>query len=300
MSRIFLLTSKALQNLIADLWLNVATVLVIAVCLTLVGAFFVVSFNASALLDHFAGEVHVMFYLRDTQRPEQRDVLKEQLMVDSAVKSVEYINKEQAKERFQNQLAEFSDVLDSIETNPLPASLEVQLHAQYQQLADLERFVSSYSSFPGVEEVYYGKEWVERLSRMVRLLWIIGTAVGMFLVGMAIFIISTTIRLTIHRRKEEIEVMRLVGATNRFIQVPFIIEGVLQGMLGASFSIAVLYFGYWNLIHQIIVSKETVLPFFPGFSSNFLPVQALAILVAMGVLVGFFGSLLSVGKWLKG
>lgn len=299
MSRIFLVISKGLQNLAIDLWLNIVTVLVITVCLTLVGAFFLVSFNASALLDHFAGQVHVMFYLRDTQNPEQRQVLKEQLLADSDVQTVWYVSKEQAKERFSDQLAEFTDVLESIESNPLPASLEVELHSNYQQVSDLEGFVARYASFPGVEEVYYGKEWVERLSSMVRLLWIIGTAVGIFLVGMAVFIISTTIRLAIHRRREEIGVMRLVGATNRFIQAPFIIEGVLQGLLGASFSIGVLYFGYWNLLHRIFLSKGTVLPFFPGFSSYFLPGQAVIVLVSMGVIIGFFGSFLSVSKWLK-
>ena len=300
MARLALLLRKAIQNLAVEFWLNVVTVLVIAVALTLVGAFLLLAANASTLLDQFAGHVEVMIFLKDDHTPQQVQALTEKLWADPAVEATEYVSKTQALERFSKELEELGDLAASMDENPLPASIDVQLLAEYRDTPDIEAFSQKWINEPIVEEVYFGKEWVERLTRFVRMLWIIGSAVGVFLAATAVFIISTTLRLTIHRRKSEIEILRLVGATRRFIQMPFIFEGIFQGLAGAAGALALLYTVFWAASKGLATGAPGFLgPLFPGFSLQFLSGHHLILLIASGALLGFFGSLLSVGRFLK-
>lgn len=294
-----LLFKKAVQNLMADFWLNIVTVLVIALSIMLVGSFTIFVTNASKLVDQFAGRVQVMIYLKDPHTPAQVETLKKDVTADPAVESCTYISKAEALSRFKSQLAELKDVADAMDENPLPASLEVTLHSQYMDLPNLDSFAEKWSQRPGVEEVYFGKEWVERLGRIVRILWASGIGVGIFLTGTAVFIIATTIRLAIHRRRDEIGIMRLVGATNRFIQMPFIFEGIMQGLCGAILAVGLMYGAYLFTAGRLAGGTDLMIPFFPGFSFHFLSIHAMGTLVLSGAIVGLFGSLVSIGKFLK-
>lgn len=299
MRQIILFIKKAAWNIAADIWLNLATIGVIALALTLVSAFLMVAGNASRLVEQFAGHVEVSFYLKEGHTRDEVAVLSEELKADPVVASVVYVSKDQALARFREQLAELADVAASLDENPLPASIEVSLKSAFRELPDLERFAGRYGSAPGVEEVYYGKEWVERLGRIVRVLWIIGAAVGLFLAAAAVYIVATTIKLSIHRRREEIEVMRLVGATNRFIQIPFILVGVLQGLCGVGIALGALLAVHLFATAKITASPELFAPFFPGYSLVFLPPAQIVGMVLVGALLGLFGSLVSVGKFLN-
>jgi len=299
MHKFALLTKKAFQNLKADFGLNVATILIIALCLTLVGAFLIVATNATNLVKHFAGQVEVIIFLKESCTDGNVDKLLEKLDSEARVESATYINKDVALARFKKQSPELGAITEELNQNPLPASIEVRLAMDYRKITDLEEFAQYYLFADGVDEVYYGKEWVERLSMAVKLIWVTGIAVGLFLFGTAIFIISATLKLAIFRRREEIGVMRLVGATNRYIQMPFIIEGLLQGFLGAAVSIGALFLVFTQTISKFSLYSGEVMPFFPGFDLNFLPREALLALVFMGLFVGFLGSLVSVGKFLK-
>ena len=299
MSRITLFFRTAFQNIRADVWLNLASVLVISLMITLVSAFLTVAKNGSMLLDHFAGRVEVVFYLAESHTVDEAQVLAEELRKDPAVAEVTYISKAQALARFKSQITELADVVDTLEDNPLPASVEISLHSQYREIPNVERFAEHYTSAPGVEEVYYGKEWVKRLGRIVRWLWIAGAAVGLFLAGAALFIIANTIKLSIHRRAEEIALMRLVGATNRFIQAPFLIVGVLQGLLGTALSMGVLYGVFAWAADKMATTPELFAPFFPGFSLSFLSANQILATILGGALLGLFGSLSSTRKFLR-
>jgi cell division transport system permease protein len=296
--RILLVIRKGLLNLWADRWLNLVTVVVIALCLTLVGAFLMLAANGSALLSRFAGNVEVMVYLNEGHSPADLQKLQAAIQADPVVQQVTFVSKDQALARFTQQLGEAAGVIDQLQKNPLPNSLEVRLAADYREIPDMERFAAKYTGSPAVEEIYYGREWVERLARIVRTLWIVGGFIGVFLAGTAVFIISTTIRLAIHRRKDEIAVMRLVGATNRFIQAPFLIEGSMQGLIGAAGSVGGLYLTYLLLSNRGLAGGP-VTQFFPGFTPIFLGPSALAALMIMGVILGFIGSLVSTGRHLK-
>jgi cell division transport system permease protein len=297
--RVILLTKKAFQNLMADFWLNVLTILVIALSLTLVGAFLMAANNASNLVEYFSGQVEVMIYLNDDHTKLEADALVGALQKRPMVESATFITKADALARFKQELAELAEVVDSMEGNPLPASIEVKIAPGFRQIDQLEALAGSLNGKPGVEEVYYGKEWIEKMARAVSVFWIFGVSVGIFLSSTAVFIISTTLKLAIHRRQEEIGVMRLVGATNKYIQAPFIIEGLLQGLLGASLSIGALFGVFWFFISKFADSNQVLIPLFPGFTIDFLPGYGLGALLIMGVAVGLFGSLFSIGKFLK-
>ena len=294
-----LLTRKAFQNLGADFWLNVVTVVVIALSMTLVGAFTALSLNVSTLVDRFSGQVEVLFFLHDHVGEQQALALLDRIREAPEVAFAEYVSKDKAMERFRQQLAQMADVAGMLDENPLPASIETRLSSTAQDIGALERFAKQWESAPEIEEAYYGREWVERLMRIEKALWGAGVAIGLFLSGTAIFIIATTLKLAIRRRKEEIEVMRLVGATNRFIQAPFIIEGMLQGLFGAMLAMGALYAVFLWIAQNQTQDVSIFGPMFPGFTLQFLSPTLMAGFVGIGAILGLVGSLFSVGKFLK-
>ena len=205
-----------------------------------------------------------------------------------------YESKEQALENWKKDWEENAYLLDGIETNPLPNSYVIQLkHIEYA-----DSVVDSIKTMDGIEKIQYNKEITENLilvSNYIRLGGIIITGVLIFV---SIFIISNTIKITVASRKREINIMKYVGATNDYIRGPFIIEGVLFGLLAALISIVVVYYGYGYFFDSI---KETL---FSMFTVVLAPPEALfndiaIIFVAIGVGIGALGSLLSLKRYLN-
>lgn len=149
---------------------------------------------------------------------------------------------------------------------------------------------------PGVEDLQYGSDWLERFSAFMVLLKILGWSLGGLLLLATIFVISNTIRLNIFARREEIEIMRSVGATGMFIRAPFYIEGILQGLLGAVFALAML-FGFFQLFLSRVY--EPLRSLLGNFPAQFLNSEQMAAVVLGGVIIGLLGTQVSVGRYLR-
>src|SRR5216683_401259 len=202
------------------------------------------------------------------------------------VHSAVYVSEDSALARARAELVEFRDVLQELERNPLPASIEVKLKPQYRDAEHVRDVAERLGGFGFVDDVRFGRDWVEKLDRLRQIAAAVGLVVGAAFAVVAIIIIGTTIRMAVLQRGREIAIMRLVGATNGFIRRPFLLQGAIKGMLGGLVAVGLSY-GAYALINRWLIQA--------AFFSN---LQALAI-VGFGTLIGLFGSAASVGRHLR-
>ena len=187
-----------------------------------------------------------------------------------------------------------SSILMNIEENPLPDAFEVRMIASSQRLEDVEILAKQLESIPWVDEVEYGQKWLGRFTNILNLFRLTGYAMGGIFFMAAVFIVANTIRLALYSRREEVEIMRLVGATDSFIKAPFYLEGLIQGALGGIIGLAALFVAF-KLISSNIEQ---------GFSSNFFTIRFLSPEIFSSILlgsifVGWLGCYLSLKQFSK-
>jgi len=187
-------------------------------------------------------------------------------------------------------------MLKGLPRNPLPASLEIRLKPEYRNSFGVSGLVEKLRGAKEIADLQYGSEWVERFSAFMVLFQVLGLGLGGLLLLTAIFVISNTIRLNIFARREEIEIMRLVGATGIFIRAPFYIEGILQGLLGACLALAILL-----VFFQLFLTKvyEPLTYLLGNFPLQFLTSRQAAELALGGLALGLLGTQVSVGRYLR-
>jgi len=200
------------------------------------------------------------------------------------------VSEEQALARAREELVEFKEAYRDLETNPLPASLEVQLRPAFLDAVSAQRVAERIRTFGFVDDVRYGRDWVERLDRLRNMAAVVGLVIGLAFAVVAIVIIGVTIRITVLQRAGEIAIMRLVGATNRFIRGPFLLEGALKGVLGGGLAIGMC----WATFAVFRNTTGTM-----GSTLVFFEPQHLALMMVFGTGIGLLGSLLSVGRHLR-
>jgi cell division transport system permease protein len=266
------------------------SVTTIAFSLFTLGLFLLVAVNLREALKGLEERVEIVaFVLRGTP-PETITLASQDIAAFPEVQAVDYVTEEQALARARKELVEFRDAYRDLSVNPLPASFEIRLKEGYRNAAAAERVAKRLESFSFVEDIRYGRDWVERLDKLRNLAGIVGLVIGAAFAAVAVVIIGVTIRLTILQRAREITIMRLVGATNRFIRSPFLLEGGFKGLLGGLLSLALCYAGF-RLFRDSNLGTLGGLIFFGP--------EQMAMLVVFGVLLGLFGSLVSVGRHLR-
>jgi cell division transport system permease protein len=285
-----LLIREALLSFRRAPLLSGLSVTTIAFSLFTVGLFALIAVNLRLALQGLEERVEIVaFVLRGTP-PETITLASQDIAAFPEVQDVEYVSEDQALERARQELVEFRDAYRDLQVNPLPASLEIRLKEGFRNAAMVESVAERLRGFAFVDDVRYGRDWVQRLDRLRNLTGIVGLAVGLAFASVAVVIIGVTIRLTLLQRAREIAIMRLVGATNWFIRGPFLLEGALKGLLGGLLSLGLCWAG-WRLFRDSAGGPLRDLIFFR-------PDQMLLIVV-FGVLLGLCGSLVSVGRHLR-
>jgi cell division transport system permease protein len=284
-----------LEEALISLWrsrlINALSIGTIAVSLFVLGAFLTVASNLNQVVDRWTRKVRVTFFLADALEPHIRDSLVNRLQEDPAVESVELVTREQALERFRTLFRDLRTLPDDLGENPFPASLEVALRSARQSPDEVRRLVREFEKAPGVQEVQYDLLWIQRLSTAARLVRGVGALLGGILVLAGVFTISNVIRLTVYARQDELDIMRLVGATRGYVKGPFVVEGMLQGGLGGLVSVGLLWLAFRVLASDALAASDLM-----GRAVVFLPRQLCVLIVAGGMLVGIVGSLVSLGR----
>ncbi len=285
-----LLTREALLSFRRAPLLSALSVTTIAFSLFTLGLFGLVAINLREALRGLEERVEIVaFVLRGTPA-ESITLATQDIAAFPEVREVTFVTEQQALERARAELVEFRDAYRDLQVNPLPASIEVRLREGHRDAATVERVAEQLRGFGFVDDVRFGREWVQRLDQLRNVTGIVGLVIGLAFAAVAVVIIGVTIRLTILQRAREISIMRLVGATNWFIRGPFLLEGALKGLLGGLLSLVLCYAGY------VLFRGNTGGPF--GGLIFFRPAQML-VLSLFGILLGLAGSLVSVGRHLK-
>lgn len=285
-----LLTREALLSFRRAPLLSTLSVTTIAFSLFTLGLFGLVAINLRQALRGLEERVEIVaFVLRGTPA-EAIAIATQDIAAFPEVLDVRFVSEEQALARARSELVEFRDAYRDLQVNPLPASIEVRMKEGHRDAATVERVADRLKGFTFVDDVRFGRDWIQRLDQLRNVTGLVGLVIGLAFAGVAVVIIGVTIRLTLLQRAREIAVMRLVGATNWFIRGPFLLEGALKGLFGGLLSLALCWAG-WRLFRGGTGGPFTGLIFFR-------PEQMLLI-VLFGVLLGLGGSLVSVGRHLR-
>ena len=254
------------------------------------GVFLLLYLNVQEALGSLREEIKVIVYLRDTVSPQAVSRVRAEIDQDPAVAGIEYVSREQALATFRAQFPSEERLLSGLGDNPFPASLVVKVSPAYRSSEQVRELVQKLSALSETEEVLYSQDWIENLAVALRYLKALGLGVGMVLAASMVTILANTIRLTLHARRDEIEIMHLIGATTAFIKTPFVLEGALLGGAGALCSLFLLR-TLFGLTEAQLALRGT----FWGIGRGlvFLPDRVTVAFLLLGIMLGCLGSVVS-------
>jgi len=284
-----------LEEALTSLWrsrlINALSILTIAVSLFVVGAFVTLGANLSRIVTEWTEKVQVVFYLEDGIDAHIQKILEDRLRGEAGVESLRYVSSEEALARFKALFKDLETLADDLGENPFPASLEVTLKRGYEGPVPVQALVGAFQRAPGVADVQYDLLWIQRLSAAIRLIHGIGAFLGGILALAGVFTISNVIRLTVYARQDELDIMRLVGATHAYVRGPFVAEGMLLGGMGGVVSLGLLALAFRLFVHDALAASDLL-----GRAAVVMPTAVGVGLVVGGMLVGLIGSLISLGR----
>lgn len=261
-------------------------VVTIGVVLVLVGAFLLLVSNMEELLDEFGDELRVTAYLDADLSADARRDLAARVAALAGVAEVTRVSPEQALERFRSSVGSGVRLLEGLDANPLPASLEIVLSPEARSAGGLAAVSASIEVFAGIDDLSSGREWVQGYLRAISLVRTIGVGLGVILAFATLLIVANTIRLGIISRSDELEILSLVGASRGFIRIPFLLEGVLQGGVGGAIALAILF----AIFELALPGLESGLEMIVGSAPRFFSTSESAMVIGGGAALGLIGS----------
>jgi cell division transport system permease protein len=272
--------------------MSLASVSTVALSLLILGMFLLMVLNLNHMAATLESQVQVSVYLQDDLNEEDASSVGQQLSKIPGVKKVEYVTKDQALQRFKERLGEQQSILNALgETNPLPNGYDIKV----ERPEEVKGIAQAIANIKGVENVRYGKEIVENLFSITKMVRTFGMILIMFLAFAAMFIISNTIRITVFARRKEIGIMKYVGATDWFIRWPFLIEGMTLGFVGALVAVLLIMKTY-AVVTGHVAESIAFLPILPRYP---MLMYLTVFLLWVGTAIGAIGSAISLRKFLK-
>ena len=275
--------------------MSVISIFAITCMLLILSLFFIMFINVNTAAETIKGDYDsIEIFLLDETTPEEADAIVADMKQQKGVSDAYYKTKDEAMAEFRERWGENGYLLDSLEDNPLPNSVVVMI-------GDLERadtLAAHAEEYEGVEDVKYYKSTVDKLLRATKFIQLSAIVIMIFLIIVSIIVVSNTIKLTVFNRSEEISIMKYVGATNWFIRGPFLVEGILIGVISAGIALAITYLLY-NQIVDIMGDQVYQMLSMPMVPVGFLIYNFAWIFLALGVSIGSCGSIISMRKFLN-
>jgi cell division transport system permease protein len=275
-------------------FVNAVSIITIALSVIITSSFILFFINTSDVLSLWKKGVRIMAYLYKDVPAEKIPELQNIINGLYSVEDVRFISREEAFDILKQQMKRQSSLLENLRENPLPDAFEIKMIASSQTWEKIENLASRIQSIPQIEEVEYGQRWLARFSHIIGLFKLSGYLLGMLFSVASVFIVANTVRLVLYSRRDEIEIMRLVGASDRFIKIPFYIEGIILGALGGIIGLIVLFIIFVSVasnIDQGITSGAFQLRFFSS--------AVMAIILISSIFVGWLGCFLSLKQITK-
>ena len=284
----------AFDEAIISLWRGrqsgLLSTLTIAVALFVLGGFLLVTANLQRLGAEWSSAAEMSVYLKDDVTPADRHAIETVLAPGDLVAGREYVSKADALVRFKQTFSDLAGAVDTLGGNPLPASYEVRLRTGPAAQTAVEALGQKLRQTPGVADVRYDRQWLNRVLSAINVIRGVGLVLGAMLTIAAALTVANVVRLALFARRDEIDIMQLVGAPQAYIRGPFVVEGILQGGLGAIIAIAALGGAFLALRARYLVPLASAINL---SSVRFLPWEACGLLVVGGMAVGCLGGLLA-------
>jgi cell division transport system permease protein len=290
--------AEAIRSIRANVAVSIAATVTVLIAVFILGAFIPSFLYVQSSVDSQKERVDIRAYVSDSAKVAQVNQLQDELIVlqqQGLVKEFTYINKDQALQELRERLKDPS-ITDYLSTNPIPANFRIK-PTQAERADEIVQRLSPQAAIDDGLGVKYGEETTDKLLTVARFIQWAGLALITILLVASILLIGNTIRLSIFARRREVEVMKLVGATNWFIRWPFVIEGVICGLVGAVLSVALLWAVKVGVVDQWIEDTDSALTRDEATTIGF-PVLGL-MLIAAGALVGAIGSGITLRRFLK-
>lgn len=290
--------SYLLREAWANIWTNRTTamvaILTTAFTLACVGIFLLLYVNLRAAAGWLQDDIKIMVYLDDRSNAATVSEVEQQLRSDRAVAALHYISKEQALGEFKAQFPSESHLLEGLGQNPLPASFVITLAPPFRSPDAVRRWAERTGRLTGVAKVDYNQDWIDVLSTLIRSIEVVAIGIGLVLSAAAVTIIANTIRLTLIARRDEIAILRLIGATKAFIRIPYLLEGAVLGGLGSGLSLFML-----KALYELSLQEMGTTGLLSGLEQlvMFFPWSICLMLVAVGMGLGFAGSFVSLRRF---
>jgi cell division transport system permease protein len=287
---------RVLKSLRELFWTHAMTSATMGMALFVLGGFLVAQQNLQALLRGWGSQIQIFAYLDARLSPADAKGLLDKVRSYPEVESARYVSRDEAWEIFKAALGGQSGILEGLQPDILPASVEITLRDAHRRRASVDLAAKRLASEGGVAEVEYPQQWVDRLSLlMVGVQWA-KWILGGLLFGAVLLIVGSTVKLAIMARKDEVEIMQLVGAPEALVKAPFIIEGMLQGLIGAALAVGLI----WTLSYFLSARLAASLGALAGQGQFlFLDLRSMALLAFLGWLMGACGSLMGVRRFLR-
>ena len=287
-------TQRAIKDILENPFLNVVTIITIALSVLIVSAFGLFLLNAQDMFNTWKKGVRIMVYLSPETTENQRLDTRYQLQTIAGIERIQFISRDEALKLMKERMPRQASLFDNLRENPLPDAFEITLVSESNSPEKIEFLAQRIEGLPSVAEVEYGQQWIERFANFFNLFKLAGYGMGAMFFMATVFIAANTIRLVLYARREEIHIMRLVGATDNFIKFPYYLEGLIQGFCGSLIGLAILFaaFSAIGTHFEQSLSAEMV-------SIRFFPIQICAIIISGGMTTGLLGSFFSLKQFMR-
>nr|WP_321464662.1 permease-like cell division protein FtsX [uncultured Desulfobulbus sp.] len=282
-----------LRNMLLTWKSQCMTLFTVSLSVLIFSFFYLVYTNAMQVSASLDDDLRLIVYLDEEPSPPMQAQYRSKILKFDQVEKIEFVSSKEAYKRFEQTLGADSDILTGVPEDFLPASIEVSPIRSLDSLSRIKRFSDYLQTLPGVLKVQYGKQWIDRFHSFIQVIRVVILLSGALLVMTTTFMVAHTIRLTLVFRQQELELLRLVGATNNYIRMPFLFEGALQGFIGAGSGVAALLLLFNWIKLQFAGPVSTPLPF------TFLPWPAIGLIVGLAALLCILGSFSAIRRFLR-
>ncbi len=285
---------RVLKDIFGNFFLNTVTVITIALSVLIFSSFMLFCLNADNLIRLWMRDMHIMVYMKAGTPRKDMDRTALTIRQIGDVREVRFVSRDEALKRFRTQLANQSALLDHIKENPLPDAFEVYIAESPRSWEKIEPVARQIIPMPSVEQVEYGSRWLGKTVHILNMLRLTGYGLGGIFFLAVVFFVANTIRLILYSRRQEVEIMRLVGASEGFIKDPLYLQSLILGLTGGGAGLGILFAGF-----RFLTTSRAGQPFSAIFQIEFFSPETMLFIVGGSMLVGWTGCFVSLRQFLK-
>ena len=282
-------TKTALQSLMKEKWINLLSSLPVAASLLVSAIAIITIYNVEIFTKVLPEKFTMVVYLKDQVTPDDGKRLMRLLNAKEYVASAKFISREQALSEMKRTLKDVSNIIEGLDDNPLSSAIELKLKKESVTAASVRDISADIRKLPGVDDIYYEAKLAETVSLLKTSIENLSLIILGIIIFVVLFVISSTVKILFYRRKAEIEIIKLLGATGGFIRAPFLIEGGVIGFMGGLFAALGAAFFYFTLTTSFSA-------FMPILKTMIMPMEIAVLMPIAGIVMGVAGSLISVGR----